>query len=712
MIALYIAVGILAIGLIIFIHEAGHFLAAKKVGVRVERFALGFDPPIRGRNLRFFSKQWGETEYVIGMVPFGGYVKLAGEMIPEDGKDPKPDELLAQSIGARALVFAAGALMNFLSAFVFFMIAFTFGVEFTAPVLGPITPGTPVWKAGLRPDDHVIELNGDSVVDLNEIMVEGALGGADSTLHFRVEREGVAEPLEFKVQPEYNAAMGFSTIGLGRQGSWDPVLEDVPPDSAAAAAGLRTGDRVVGASLGGYELPELTPTLLVSALNAYVALHPTEPFRLQVARSDASSSQEEELWIDLASSGPDPDAKPRAQFRVLAGTGTIARHLAPGSDAADVLQQHDEILRVNDETVACMSWSDLARRFTTDTLRLAVRGREGGDRDVEVARHRLLGWLLRREIDWAYRPLVVGEITAGSPLEKAGLKLGDVLRDVAGVPVYGEDDLVTTLGGEKGGASVKVVVLHPAPDGKGLAASPTELDVPRDALQAGDGVRWRSFPPLQSIDPAGPAGKAGMEVGSRVVKLNSEPVYGWEEFREHVTSRKPGDKVAVEWLDAAGELHQSEVVVSYTPPKTIELPIDGRKRLVQSGVLDSFVLGLERSVFVGKQVFTTLRSLIRRDVSPKNLAGPVGITHLLYRVAELGWTRLLYWMAIISVNLGLLNLMPFPILDGGHLLFLAIEKAKGSPVSIRIQERVTTVAFLLIITLAVFVTYHDIARFF
>src|SRR5206468_5214504 len=137
MILLYILYALVVISIIIFIHEAGHFLAAKRVGVRVERFSIGFDPPIRGRNLRVFSFRKGETEYVLGMIPFGGYVKLAGGEVPSDSeKKPAKDELLAKGVGARSLVFAAGSAMNILSAFFFFMVAFTLGVSFAEPPIG------------------------------------------------------------------------------------------------------------------------------------------------------------------------------------------------------------------------------------------------------------------------------------------------------------------------------------------------------------------------------------------------------------------------------------------------------------------------------------------------------------------------------------------------------------------------------------------------
>src|SRR2546426_1720707 len=156
---LYFASAILGIGIIIFIHELGHFLAAKRVGVRVETFCLGFDPIIRGRRLRLFSFRRGDTVYAIGAIPFGGYVKMAGETVldrkDQAGQPPKGDELVAKPPGARALVFAAGAAFNIISAFLFFIIAFWNGVSFIAPVVGQAEPGRPAWRAGLRSGDQV-----------------------------------------------------------------------------------------------------------------------------------------------------------------------------------------------------------------------------------------------------------------------------------------------------------------------------------------------------------------------------------------------------------------------------------------------------------------------------------------------------------------------------------------------------------------------------
>src|SRR5690606_35153594 len=219
----YVLFAIIGIGIIIFIHELGHFLAAKKVGIRVERFALGFDPPFRGRHLRFFSFRRGETEYVLGMIPFGGYVKMAGEMLSDTSGDRRPadDEFLAKSIGARAFVLVAGAAMNIASAFIFFALAFAIGVPFMAPVVGKIVPGEPAWQAGLRAGDEIISINGERATRFEDLVLKIALSSRGEKINVGVRRpaESAEEPnayqeLSFVVEPKWDEELGMREIGV------------------------------------------------------------------------------------------------------------------------------------------------------------------------------------------------------------------------------------------------------------------------------------------------------------------------------------------------------------------------------------------------------------------------------------------------------------------------------------------------------------------
>jgi regulator of sigma E protease len=174
-----------------------------------------------------------------------------------------------------------------------------------------------------------------------------------------------------------------------------------------------------------------------------------------------------------------------------------------------------------------------------------------------------------------------------------------------------------------------------------------------------------------------------------------------------------GTQVALTWIEPGGTERQASVKLSMPNSEPLLLPLEDVRTTIHAGPIAALGLGARRTIVVSKQVFLTLRGLIRRDVSAKNLAGPVGIVHQFTLVLAHGEiAHLLYWLAVISVNLGLLNLLPFPILDGGHLLFLAIEKIKGSPVDVRIQEWAINVAFFLILFLAVFVTFNDVKRLF
>jgi regulator of sigma E protease len=202
---------------------------------------------------------------------------------------------------------------------------------------------------------------------------------------------------------------------------------------------------------------------------------------------------------------------------------------------------------------------------------------------------------------------------------------------------------------------------------------------------------------------------AGIETGSRFLRAGSKRIRSWKDLTEAVTGTKVGNEIEVAWRGPDGTERSARIKVGLEALES--LPIQEDLTTVRTGVLASFGLGLHRTVVTSKQIFLTLRSLIQREVSAKNLAGPVGITHLLTKVVEHGsLSTLIYFLALISINLGLFNLLPFPILDGGHLLFLAIEKVKGSPVDVRIQEWAMNVAFLLILVLAVFVTFHDLRR--
>ena len=171
-----IALVVFGIGLVIFVHEGGHFLAARFCKVRVDVFSLGFGP-------RLFGWKRGDTLFQVAAVPIGGYVKMAGEesSMTAPGLPPAPDELLSKTVGQRFLIYSGGVIMNVVFGLVVFPLILMWGVPFTQPLLGDPVPGTPAWHAGLKPFTRVLSVNGSSVYGFMHIPTEVALGSVEET---------------------------------------------------------------------------------------------------------------------------------------------------------------------------------------------------------------------------------------------------------------------------------------------------------------------------------------------------------------------------------------------------------------------------------------------------------------------------------------------------------------------------------------------------
>ena len=171
---------VVVLGVLIFFHELGHFLVAKYFRVGVLKFSLGFGPAL-------VSKKVGETEYCISAIPLGGYVKLLGESTNEDVPEDKLDASFSnQPVGKRAAIVAAGPIANFLLAIVFFSFVFAVsGIPQLSTEIGAVTKGSPAEKAGIRPGDKVIAVNGHSVSrwdDMSKIIKESDGRSLDLTI--------------------------------------------------------------------------------------------------------------------------------------------------------------------------------------------------------------------------------------------------------------------------------------------------------------------------------------------------------------------------------------------------------------------------------------------------------------------------------------------------------------------------------------------------
>ena len=189
-----ILVSLLVLSFLIFFHELGHFLAARWMGVKVEVFSIGFGS-------RIFSKQWGETEYRLAMIPLGGYVRMKGQ----DDADPTkrsfdPDSYNSLTPLGRIIILFAGPFANFLIAFIFYAMVAWMGANTLASSIGEVVDNTPAAKAGLQKDDKILAINGEPVRMWKEVgeMIQ-ASGGA--TIDLSIERDGRQQTVY--LTPEY-----------------------------------------------------------------------------------------------------------------------------------------------------------------------------------------------------------------------------------------------------------------------------------------------------------------------------------------------------------------------------------------------------------------------------------------------------------------------------------------------------------------------------
>jgi len=217
---------VVVVGVLVFVHELGHFLVAKRAGVGVLKFSLGFGPKIVG-----FRR--GETEYLISAIPLGGFVKMIGEDPADQTADPAKS-FQNKSVGWRSLVVLAGPGSNVLLAFVLFaVLAYLVGQPAKAPVVGSVETGSAAERAGLRPGDRVATVEGGAVAHWEDVL-NRLEAGKGRPLAFRVERGSERLDLTVAVPAQRRDVQGVPAR-----------VARVVPGEAGDRAGVRPGDTVV-----------------------------------------------------------------------------------------------------------------------------------------------------------------------------------------------------------------------------------------------------------------------------------------------------------------------------------------------------------------------------------------------------------------------------------------------------------------------------------
>ncbi len=219
-------------------------------------------------------------------------------------------------------------------------------------------------------------------------------------------------------------------------------------------------------------------------------------------------------------------------------------------------------------------------------------------------------------------------------------------------------------------------------------------------------------PIISGVAPDGPALNAGMQDGDLVTKIDGEPIDSWQDLASKVQD-SAGESLTFEYV------RDGEVINSTITPKTIEQ--DGHtfgqigvlyESPVEKNPVKALAFGANQTISWTVKIFELLGMLITGEFSIDALSGPVGIYKATEEVAQYGVFNLMNWAAILSINLGIMNLLPLPALDGGRLLFFLYEAVRGKPVDRQKEGMVHFVGIMLLMVLMVVVTWNDIQRFF
>ncbi|TFH88354.1 sigma E protease regulator RseP [Billgrantia azerbaijanica] len=270
---------IVVLGLLITFHEFGHFWVARRCGVKVLRFSVGFGRPLWSRRDRH------GTEFAVAAIPLGGYVKMLDEREAPVPPEQRHRAFNNQSVWARIAIVAAGPLANFLLAIVAYWALFVVGTTAVAPVIGSVAPDSPAARAGLVGGEEIVAVRGDAVRSWSEINLElVAAIGASGELRLHARDAAAAEPREYRLPVEnylvrQDPPRPLATLGITPwQPSMPPVLDQVVEGEAADRAGLEPGDEVL--SVNGEPLTDW-----MDFVN-HVRGSPGEALSLEVVRGD------------------------------------------------------------------------------------------------------------------------------------------------------------------------------------------------------------------------------------------------------------------------------------------------------------------------------------------------------------------------------------------------------------------------------------------
>ncbi|MHC4812200.1 MAG: RIP metalloprotease RseP [Planctomycetota bacterium] len=480
-----------------------------------------------------------------------------------------------------------------------------------------------------------------------------------------------------------------------------PVLGLVSPGGAAWEAGLMKGDRVL--RVNGKEIDSF------NSLIVEIALAGRKPITLVVERGDKTITVKVEPRYDQRRGLREMGARPTFDDRYpkLTALQTDSAAYRAG------LRNGDELLAINGKDMRGDAFLDLSPELDKDPdQRLEVRVRRDGIEQVIPYTPGIKPETRKRIGVTAARRRVLA-LRKHPVLARLDLRPGDHIVHVNDDVFDGDKLDFQKLSGPLSMAvfregQTQLVTLGPVPvTPQQRATLASNIALAQDEVPPGQDVLLLMVLP----QPGGAAAAAGMRPGDRITAVSGQVQPTWEDLVQAVKAAE--DKPVVFSVLRSDGLASIEVTPAAFPhmdlgfrPQLTEL----KQTLRVAGFVPALTKGMVQSVDLIKQLYVTLKRMVTGDVSAKNLGGIVTISRVSYAVAKEGWAKLFWFLAVLSINLAFINVLPIPVLDGGHLLFLLIERIKGSPVSVKVHTYSQILGLVFVVALLVFVTYNDILR--
>ena len=666
------------LGFVIFVHELGHFLVAKACGVKCEKFFLGFD--VGG--LKLLSFKWGETEYGIGALPLGGYVKMlgqddnpaaavteaqrareilsSGDLPPEPvaGKHPAwdPRSYPAQSVPKRMAIISAGVIMNVIFAVLMASWAFGLGVKELTCEVSSVRPGGAAWRAGLRSGDEIQAIGTIQNPIFSDLQKGVTLGNLADGVEFTIHRPVGHSIRTLTLHPDTD--LGVPTVGVT-----SPFSLTLPNDFAnglPGSAGLAQPPLMPGDTI---RQVDEQPVQTYAELIAELSRHPEKAVTLSVERAKREGALGEQP--QPANQRPAVPTRetvsivlPPQAMRSTGMTMTAMAVKAVQADspaAASGLQPGDKILAINGRPVGDpFAIDELLRGLVGKPTTLAIARADAENIDLSVE---------PREVTW---------------MEEARWPSSPVAVSAIGVAV-GVDALVAAVA-----------------DGSPAAEA---------GIQVGERVvRVRFVEPQPVADATQPPADEGL--------LISDKSPSWPYVQAALQQVPAGTSLRLTIQAAAGTQREVEIApVASAGQFVIDrgLIFEPVYRLVRAASFtEAIQQGSGKALSDLSLVYRFLRKLTSNQISPRLLGGPIEIAKQAGKSAEEGFGRLLLFLTMLSANLAVVNFLPIPVLDGGHMIFLAYEWVRGKPPSEGVVAVLSYVGLALILSLMLFVFGLDL----